>query len=147
MTRGMFAVVAMALAGIAVGCVGVNPRWDGRGGASIAGDATDTDATGASASEASGESSSAPASAADTAAADGAVGSSSTGDGGSSSGSSGAMQCPPDRGLCDGECRKILSDGHHCGEACIDCDDVPGSDGKCQQGVCHMMGEGKAEDG
>ncbi|MBK6918571.1 MAG: hypothetical protein IPH07_14345 [Deltaproteobacteria bacterium] len=140
MTRGVRAVVAMALCGIAVGCVGVNPRWDERErAASEGGESTDTDGTDAGA----GETSTAPASAADTATVD----ASSTGDVGSSSGSTGAMQCPPDRGLCDGECRKILSDAHHCGEACVDCEDVPGSDGKCQQGVCHMMGEGKAEDG
>lgn len=152
--RTVSILAVLAWAGLAPACVGENPRWDGRDGVSAA-DSGSGDADTAVASD--GDSGSGGAATSSTMAPPGGevTGSADAGTsagGGEDSGTSAAstgedMMCPPDRGLCDGECRKILTDGHHCGEACLDCDDVPGSNGKCMMGECQFPGEGKAEDG
>lgn len=152
--RAASRVAVLAWAALAPACVGENPRWDGRDGVSVADDGSgDADTEAASGGDSDGgvastSSTMAPPGGEVTGSADAGTSTGGGEDTGTSAASTGEdMMCPADRGLCDGECRKILTDDHHCGEACLDCDDVPGSNGKCMMGECQIPGDGKAEDG
>jgi hypothetical protein len=50
----------------------------------------------------------------------------------------GAPPCEPPYAMCDGECRDVRSDHHHCGVQCIDCMDLHGPGTHCVDSMCDV---------